>query len=168
MSKSLPYVYGWFRPSLQLWRRPLIRSCPTSTAATAPEPASSEGDAVAAVTTSGVTSSTSEGPVVVKKEWRKASRRTGLIAVKLGMTQLWNKEGQPIAVTVLQVSHSLYSPTSSLSPPSFPLMLPSLPISPTLHSHTPSKSSLLYSTLPPFFCCDSNSSPHRLWTTKWL
>ena len=39
----------------------------------------------------------------LKKEWTPQSRRTGVIAVKLGMTQLWNKEGFPLAVTVLQV-----------------------------------------------------------------
>ena len=37
-------------------------------------------------------------------EWKETSRRTGVIAIKLGMTQLWNKEGYPVAVTVLQVS----------------------------------------------------------------
>lgn len=38
------------------------------------------------------------------RKWNWWSRRTGLVAVKLGMTQLWNKEGFPVAVTVLQVS----------------------------------------------------------------
>lgn len=40
---------------------------------------------------------------VVQHEWTLESRRTGVIAVKLGMTQLWNKEGEPMAVTVLRV-----------------------------------------------------------------
>ena len=38
----------------------------------------------------------------IKREWTPQSRRTGVIAVKLGMTQLWNKDGFPMAVTVLQ------------------------------------------------------------------
>ena len=37
------------------------------------------------------------------RKWNWWSRRTGLVAVKLGMTQMWNKEGFPVAVTVLQV-----------------------------------------------------------------
>jgi len=40
---------------------------------------------------------------LLKREWKNTSRRTGVIAIKLGMTQLWNKEGFPVAVTVLQV-----------------------------------------------------------------
>lgn len=40
----------------------------------------------------------------LRLEWKETSRRTGVIAIKLGMTQLWNKEGYPVAVTVLQVS----------------------------------------------------------------
>lgn len=45
--------------------------------------------------------STAEG-LGLEREWTPQSRRTGVIAVKLGMTQLWNKEGFPMAVTVLQ------------------------------------------------------------------
>ena len=48
----------------------------------------------------------SEAPselVVKERKWTKVSRRTGLIAIKLGMTQMWNKEGTSHAVTVLQV-----------------------------------------------------------------
>lgn len=37
------------------------------------------------------------------REWSSQSRRSGAIAVKLGMTQLWNEKGMPMAVTVLQV-----------------------------------------------------------------
>ena len=38
-----------------------------------------------------------------ERKWNWWSRRTGLVAVKLGMTQMWSKEGFPMAVTVLQV-----------------------------------------------------------------
>ena len=37
------------------------------------------------------------------RKWNRWSRRTGLVGIKLGMTQMWSKEGFPIAVTVLQV-----------------------------------------------------------------
>ena len=52
--------------------------------------------------------STDEGIDIVPKtleprKWNKWSQRTGLVAIKLGMTQLWGKQGFPIAVTVLQV-----------------------------------------------------------------
>ena len=51
----------------------------------------------------------------LKRQWKDTSRRTGVIAVKLGMTQLWNKEGYPVAVTVLQVwPISLVSRTLSI------------------------------------------------------
>ena len=36
-------------------------------------------------------------------KWSPLSRRTGAIAVKLGMTQLWDSVGEPVPVTVLQV-----------------------------------------------------------------
>ena len=35
--------------------------------------------------------------------WTPQSRRTGAIAIKLGMTQMWNAQGDPVPVTVLQV-----------------------------------------------------------------
>lgn len=38
-----------------------------------------------------------------RPKWNKVARRTGLIALKLGMTQLWNKNGESMAVTLLQV-----------------------------------------------------------------
>lgn len=45
-----------------------------------------------------------KGPVELKQiPWGKWSRRTGVIAIKLGMTQMWDKEGFPMAATVLQV-----------------------------------------------------------------
>ena len=44
-----------------------------------------------------------EDTSIEKKELSKTSRRAGLIGIKLGMTQLWNKEGGSIPVTVLQV-----------------------------------------------------------------
>ncbi len=49
-----------------------------------------------------VTSSVVPGDLV-GHEWTPESRRTGVIAVKMGMTQLWSKEGFPVAVTVLRV-----------------------------------------------------------------
>ena len=38
-----------------------------------------------------------------RAQWTPESRRTGAIAVKLGMTQMWNDRGDPVPVTVLQV-----------------------------------------------------------------
>ena len=46
--------------------------------------------------------------VVKRKFWRRNTRRTGVIAIKVGMTQLWDKSGQPIATTVLQVSKPVH------------------------------------------------------------
>lgn len=34
---------------------------------------------------------------------QEQSRRTGVLALKLGMTQIWNNEGNSVAVTLLQV-----------------------------------------------------------------
>jgi large subunit ribosomal protein L3 len=38
-----------------------------------------------------------------RPDWTPQSRRTGAIAIKVGMTQLWNDVGEPVPVTVLQV-----------------------------------------------------------------
>lgn len=38
-----------------------------------------------------------------RKPWTPQSRRTGAIAVKLGMTQLWDDLGEAVPATVLQV-----------------------------------------------------------------
>ena len=45
--------------------------------------------------------------VLKKKEWTNLSRRTGILAIKLGMTQLWEKNGVSVATTVLQVVPSI-------------------------------------------------------------
>ena len=39
-----------------------------------------------------------------RAQWTPESRRTGAIAVKLGMTQMWNDQGHPVPITVLQVA----------------------------------------------------------------
>lgn len=44
-----------------------------------------------------------ERVVLRPRKWTRRSRRTGVLAKKLGMTQLWKKDGSPVAVTVLQV-----------------------------------------------------------------
>ena len=36
-------------------------------------------------------------------EWTPGTRRTGLVAIKLGMQPLWTKEGQRVPTTLLQV-----------------------------------------------------------------
>ena len=43
-----------------------------------------------------------------RPDWTPQSRRTGAIAIKVGMTQLWNDVGEPVPVTVLQVCAGLY------------------------------------------------------------
>ena len=37
-------------------------------------------------------------------EWTPKSRRTGVIAIKLGMSQIWDTLGRRIPVTLLQVN----------------------------------------------------------------
>ncbi len=49
------------------------------------------------------------------EEWGRKSRRCGALAVKLGMTQLWTKDGTSAAVTVLQVRERKEEPLSLLS-----------------------------------------------------
>lgn len=41
-------------------------------------------------------------------EWGRSSQRCGALAVKLGMTQLWTKDGNSHAVTLLQVMSLCY------------------------------------------------------------
>jgi large subunit ribosomal protein L3 len=42
-------------------------------------------------------------PVLERKEWTKSSRRAGAVALKLGMTHLWDTKGNRIPVTLLQI-----------------------------------------------------------------
>lgn len=43
-------------------------------------------------------------------EWSPASKRTGLVGLKLGMSCLWDEWGVWTPVTIVQVSHSLNHP----------------------------------------------------------
>ena len=43
---------------------------------------------------------------VSQTQWTPSSRRVGAIALKLGMSHLWLKDGGRVAVTLLQASNS--------------------------------------------------------------
>lgn len=111
---SLPRTLeGFFRRPSQLWSRVLKRGCLSSAANTAQSPQTQlnghpEGAAAVAPSDScqasrDPTTCKSTALVLNKRPWTKVSRRSGVIALKLGMTQLWKKDGMPMAVTVLQV-----------------------------------------------------------------
>ena len=125
-------------PNLYPVAPPCVRWSATSTAALASTAESASEESLPVSAESAAVSSVSGESVnevvddVVPKtleatKWNTLSRRTGLVAIKLGMTQLWNKQGVPIAVTVLQVRLSLsialslslsQAPSPSLPPPS--------------------------------------------------
>ena len=86
VSRFAPELAGSYRQSL-LYRgggvsaRALASPAASQPAAEEDEPANTQGRAY----------------------WTPGSRRTGAIAVKLGMTQMWDAQGDPVPVTVLQV-----------------------------------------------------------------
>lgn len=72
------------RFALQLWTYSLLRSCQVK----------------------GYRTLTAASPHVItdlsQAEWTPSSRRVGAIALKLGMSHLWLKDGNRMAVTLLQ------------------------------------------------------------------
>ena len=109
--RSLVGLFG--RTSL-LWSPVLKRGHLSSAGSTVQSPQTTQLDEhpeEAAAPAAAVTSDCSQDPtthksgalVLRKRPWTKVSRRSGVIALKLGMTQLWKKNGMPMAVTVLQV-----------------------------------------------------------------
>jgi hypothetical protein len=104
---------GSIKPSCQLTRSHILQHSYLTSTGTVPTPAltpehsdrpleaTAEGDDAAHDVQDSATHP--QDSVAVKKSWTRWAKRCGVIAVKLGMTQLWSKEGTPMAVTVLQV-----------------------------------------------------------------
>ena len=96
-------LVGLFRPSPLLWGHSQGRTYSTS-AATAPAIPDDRHEMATGDTSDGCDPpSPSKVAALKQKGWTKSAKRCGVIAIKLGMTQLWDKEGHPLAVTVLQV-----------------------------------------------------------------
>ena len=93
-----------FASSVQIATRPPDRSC-SSVALSEKELQVAESVLSRMCGAGGAPAASTEAdPIVLRKRrWTRFSRRTGMIATKLGMTQLWRKDGTSVAVTVLQV-----------------------------------------------------------------
>ena len=93
-----------FVSSAQIATRPPTRSC-SSVALSEKELQVAESVLTSMCGAGGApAASTEANPIALRKRrWTRSSRRTGVVATELGMTQLWRKDGTSVAVTVLQV-----------------------------------------------------------------